>query len=907
MLLKNCRDTRLNERRERMKRGIGKAISTIAILTMTFQMGMPMVPGLQTTVLATDTTNSAEENLEENIQLTADKAGATELSESADTTETEEISRNYEIKEEETWDISANGDGSVIAKWTRKDKTLTISGTGNMKDWDYSIDAIGDWHYTQYMYVIENVVINDGITYIGEYAFAYSENLKTVKMSDTVTGMGTRAFEGCSRLENINISNRIRQILAGTFLKCSSLKNITIPEMVTSIMYDAFSECHSLESISIPASVVVINHVFDGCSRLESIDVDMNNQNYTSENGILFSKDKTEIIRYPSAKKEDSYTIPNSVTTIRNGAFEGCNNLIEIGISDSITQIEDCAFENCSNLIKIQLPDSLTSIGNVAFRSCSSLETIQIPDNVTNIGSYVFEKCTNLETVNIPKGVQAIPTGMFEECIRLKSIIIPDNITNIDGWAFAECSSLESIRIPNSVTTIGTNAFMECSNLKSIEIPESVTNIDSIPNSIVIYAKADSEGHRYAEENKQAYILEGEATNIETNYEIKEQETWDVSKNADASIMATWTLNDRTLTITGTGEMKNWDTDEEVDWHNTQYRNLIDHVVINEGITSIGEKAFYACDSLNNIKIANTVMSIENSAFSGCTHLTNIDIPSGVTTIRERTFFDCSSLENVNLPSNLKKIEWDAFDGCTSLEMIELPNNLIEIGTGAFSACQSLKNIEIPSTVKIIGYRVFTECNSLENIEVDSHNENYTSENGILFSKDKTKIIAYPAGKNDMEYTIPNTVTCIGESAFQDVPNVETVSLPDSVITIEDFAFFNCNQLKYLKIPSSVKEIGKNTFSGRSTIIYTKKNTVGHQLAEENYMGYILIYEKGDIDGNGIVNITDFLMLKRHLVAESKTEWILTEDSLSAGDMNEDTLVDITDMLMLKKVLVDEM
>ena len=866
-----------------MKRGMGKAISTIAILTMTFQIGMPMVPGLQTTVLATDITNSVQED----IQPTADKAGTTELSESAETTETEEIPRNYEIKEEESWDVSANGDGSVIAKWTRKDKTLTISGTGKMKDWDnHSIDSIGDWHYTQYMYVIENVVINDGITYIGEYAFAYSENLKTVKMSDTVTGMGERAFEGCSRLENINISNRIRQILAGTFLECSSLKNITIPEMVTSIMYDAFSECHSLESISIPASVVVINHVFNGCSRLESIDVDMNNQNYTSENGILFSKDKTEIIRYPSAKKEDSYTIP---------------------ISDSMTQIEDCAFENCSNLLKIQLPDSLTSIGNATFRSCSSLETIQIPDNVTNIGSYVFEKCTNLETVNIPKGVQAIPTGMFKECRRLKNIVIPNNITNIDGWAFAECNSLESIRIPNSVTTIGTNAFMKCSSLKSIEIPESVTNIDSIPNSIVIYAKADSEGHRYAEENKQAYILEGEATNIATNYEIKEQETWDISKNADESIMATWTLNDRTLTITGTGEMKNWDTDEETDWHNTQYRKLIDRVVISEGITSIGEKAFYACDSLNNIEIANTVMGIENSAFERCTHLINIHIPSGVTTVQERTFFGCSSLENVNLPSNLKKIEWDAFDGCTNLKMIELPNNLVEIETGAFNACQSLKNIEIPSTVKIIGYGVFTECNSLENIEVDSNNVNYTSENGILFSKDKTKIIVYPAGKNDMEYTIPNTVTCIGESAFKDVSSLETVSLPDSVITIEDFAFFNCNQLKYLKIPSSVKEIGENTFSGRSTIIYAKRNTVGHQFAEENYLGYILIYEKGDIDGNGIVNITDFLRLKRHLVAESKTEWILTGDSLSAGDMNENETVDITDMLMLKKVLVDEM
>ena len=218
-----------------MKNRIKKAISTIAILTMTFQIGMPMVPGLQTTVFATDTTNLVEE-VQENIQPTTDKAGTIALSESAETTEIEEISRNYEIKEEETWDISANGDGSVMAKWTLKDRTLTISGTGEMKNWNQG--STENWHNTQYTNAIEKVMINEGIT-----------------------NVGWDAFSGCS-----------------------SLKSITIPESVTDIENYALSGCSSLINADIPAGVIEIeNSVFYGCSNLESINVDENNKYYISE------------------------------------------------------------------------------------------------------------------------------------------------------------------------------------------------------------------------------------------------------------------------------------------------------------------------------------------------------------------------------------------------------------------------------------------------------------------------------------------------------------------------------------------------------------------------------------------------------------------------------------------------
>ena len=261
-----------------MKKGIRKTISVIAILTMTFQMGMPMIPAFQTKALAADMTIPAET---EKIEATVSEDATTDLSENTDTTETEEISRNYQIKDEETWDISENGDGSVIAKWTLDDRTLTISGTGEMKDW--KSDSVEDWHDTQYTNLIQKAIIEEGVTYIGNYAFEECSSLTSIEIPEGVTSIGSSTFRGCSSLESIN----------------------NIPSSVTSIGDSAFYGCSSLESMNILEGVTSIgNSAFRGCNSLESINVDENNTNYISENGILFNKEKTNIICYPAEKKD---------------------------------------------------------------------------------------------------------------------------------------------------------------------------------------------------------------------------------------------------------------------------------------------------------------------------------------------------------------------------------------------------------------------------------------------------------------------------------------------------------------------------------------------------------------------------------------------------------------------------
>ena len=1025
-----------------MKKGIRKTISIIAILTMTFQIGMPMIPGLQTKVFATDMTIPVET---EKIQATAGEQGTTELLESADTTETEEISRNYEIKDEETWDVSKNGDGSVIAKWTLKDRTLTISGTGQMKNWIWNRE--GDWHNTIYAELIKKVVIEDGITRVGEYAF----------------------------------------------YNCSNLQNIEIPDSITNIEGSAFAGCSGLKKIDIPENVSYIGDLaFEKCIDLESINVNTNNNNYISENGILFDKDKTTIIKYPSKKKEKEYIIP-----------------------DGVERIGRIAFSESSNLENIVIPESVTSIGFDAFSGCKKLKNIEIPDSVTYIGYYAFSDCTNLE----------------------------------------------SVILSNQITEIGDRVFVNCNKLQSITIPDSVTSIHelAIPDNIVIYATADSEGHRYAEENKRPYVLTGNANQINTDYKIKEEETWDISANEDGSVIAKWTLQDKTLTISGTGEMQDWNWNDKEDWHNFFYNNLIQKIVIEEGVTNIGNYAFYECNDLISVEIPQSVIEIGSLAFDECSNLeniivnennknymsengilfnkekvdlikypagkidiqeynvpegvinihsrafggnsslisihipesvtrigdrafyncdalTNINIPQGITDINVSTFAGCSSLVNIEIPEEVINIEDYAFEGCSSLININIPENVTNIGERAFWKCSSLESINIPAGITNIGERAFYGCSSLQYFNVDENNEIYASEDGILFDKEKTELIKYPAGKKDVKnYILPNTVSNIAIVAFEGCNILENVIIKnddiviDSTVIIDDetrkssyaisknlviytrtnseshkyaekkqigyiideegprvkfepngnenpqkeyivkvditdnqeIVGINEESLKY-KWTQSINQPTKESFTesfengqtitkntgdgewylwiyaednlGNETItrseIFNFDNTspivnVGYSTKEptrrvtvtitsneeiQALQGWTLSSDKktltkeytentketisikdlvgnetqanievtnidktlpditiGDINQDGKIDVTDFLMIKRHLVAGNKNNWKLTGDSLLSADMNEDENVDITDMLMLKRKIVNNM
>ncbi len=329
--------------------------------------------------------------------------------------------------------------------WDLTDGVLTISGTGAMTDYDYYSHA--PWY--DYRSSITSVIIEDGVTSIGFYAFQ----------------------------------------------NCSSLPSVTIPNSVTSIGGSAFSGCSSLTSVTIPNSVTSIGSgAFNNCSKLTSIDVASENPNYSSVDGVLFNKDKTELIQYPIGNARTEYTISNSVTSIGSDAFYNCSSLTSVTIPNSVTSIGGGAFRGCRSLTSVTIPSSVTSIGGQAFAGCSSLTSVTIPNSVTSIGDYAFYECTSLTAVTIGNSVTSIGGFAFAECNSLTSVTIPNSVTSIGGYAFDYCRSLTSVTIPNSVTSIGKNAFYLVNNVvysgSATGSPWGAMSVNGYVDGYLVYSDA---------------------------------------------------------------------------------------------------------------------------------------------------------------------------------------------------------------------------------------------------------------------------------------------------------------------------------------------------------------------------------------------------------------------------------
>jgi len=265
---------------------------------------------------------------------------------------------------------------------------------------------------------------------------------------------------------------------------------VEIPNSITSLDAWVFWQS-AVTSITIPNSVTTIDiKAFDNCVHLENINVVEDNTNYTSIDGVLYSKDKKTLIRCPEGKT-GSFIIPNSVTSIGREAFFYCNGLTSVTIPNSVTSIGVWAFGGCKALTSISIPNSVTSIGSSAFCNCTGLTSVTIPNSVTSIESQAFYGCSGLTNIMIPDSVTSIGTNAFSDCKGLTSITIGNNVTSIESTAFYGCSALTSIKIPNSVTKIGAAAFCECFALTNIEIPDSVIyhvfkNIDRFWNNIFL-------------------------------------------------------------------------------------------------------------------------------------------------------------------------------------------------------------------------------------------------------------------------------------------------------------------------------------------------------------------------------------------------------------------------------------
>ena len=766
-------------------------------------------------------------------------------------------------------EIIASGECGDNLTWTLdEDGLLTISGTGDMYNYDQGLDIYGESTapWSSFRSDIKKISIETGVRSIGIYAFsgcAFSE----VTIPNSVTEIGANAFFYCSSLSYVKIPRSVTKMGDRVFYMCNKLKTAgpigggyDIEFGWTESISDyAFFQCTSLVSVSIPESITSIgSSAFYQCCSLTNI------------------------------------TIPDSVISIGRGAFSACSSLTNVMIGCGTTSIESLAFSNCENLTDIFVADNnqnYEAIDGVLFTKngtelicCPGGKSGEylVPEGVSIIGEWAFYRCLKLESIKIPNSVISIGAGAFDSCSSLTSVNIPNNVTSIGDCTFIACSNLQSITIPGGVTSIGGWAFDSCSCLTEIRFLGAAPEME---NDCFLHVTATA----YYPANDPSWTEDVMQDYGGTLIWVAYTPGSEILASGVCGDNLTWTLDDAgTLTISGTGDMWDLYNCADVPWYNQC--SSIKCVMFDSRVTSIGTNAFYNCGNLESVTIPAGVTSIGEFSFS-CTGLTSVTLPVGVTIIGDAAFLECRSLTSVTIPSSVTIIDGRAFLDCISLTRVTIPDSVTMINTLAFSGCSSLTRIIFEGEAPYFGQDCFSSVNAevfypadvsnwIEDVMQDyggtliwvaytpgseilasgvcGDNLTWTlddagtltiSGTGDMWDYDYDRLA--PWYDNDYQKTIKNLdicdgVTSIGSWAFAWCVNMESVEIPDSVTSIGIYSFYscsalnsvifgdgltsifgyafsNCSSLPSINIPSSVTYIGENAFmdcSSLTTVFY---------------------------------------------------------------------------------------
>ena len=618
----------------------------------------------------------------------------------------------------------------------------------------------------------------------------------------TLSDSGLLTINGTGQMANYNIGTApwylyreaitsivtedgVNSIGQYAFMNCENLGTIFIPNSISSIGEFAFGQCPLLQSIIIPGSIAVVErYAFAGCTGLTQV---------TIEDGVA----EIGYRAFRSCKSLESLSIPESVTSIGAEAFGQCDALANVAFSNGLITIEYEAFRDCVLLDNVDLPDSVTSIGYSAFQNCTALSRIKIPERLSRISHYAFYNCSNLAEINIPECITSIDDYAFVGCKSLTALSLPDSLLTLGQSAFLNCTGLEILVIPDAVSQISHSCLRGCSSLKAITIPSGIT---------VIQPKAFDGCNRLED----VYYDGTEAQWLEIS--IGDDNTYLHQANRHYKYIAegicgenlTWSLSGNgVLIISGVGDMP----DNPYPWDD--YKGSITEVVIESGITTIGNSAFYECRNLKNVTIPSSVTSIKPFAFGSCSNLTSITIPLSVENIGASAFYNCKGLEQVIILSALTDLEPGIFDYCDLLKTagpIDSGCNIEfswteEIPDYAFYDCGSLTDVTIPNSVTRVGTAAFLECRNLENIILPV---------GTISIGDSAFYNCHALA----QISIPSDVVYMGDYAFYGCNSISSITVPEGISSIGNYAFANCSSLASLTIPTSVSVIKMRAFSG---------------------------------------------------------------------------------------------
>ena len=712
-----------------------------------------------------------------------------------------------------------------------------------------SVTTIGNSAFSGCSSLSGQIVIPNSVTTIGNSAFSGCSNLiGQIVIPNSVTSLGSWVFSSCSNISNVVIGDNVTSIGENAFSNCTNLTNVLIGKSVASIGVYAFQSCSGLTDIKIPGSVTAISdRAFIGCTSLSELVIEDGDGILTmghNDGGSMFKDCPLEIVHlgrnieysnassghylFENQKNLKSVTIGDCVTTIDAYMFRGCTgltNLIigksvetigytafsgckalagELVIPNSVTSIEGYAFLNCSALTSLTIGSNVETIGNCAFSGCSGLTgELVIPSSVTTIAASAFYGCTGYNgDLVIPSSVTSIGESAFRGCTGFNGdLVIGEGVTNIGENAFRDCTGFAGrLVIPNSVTDIGASAFNKCSNLTTVSIGNSVENI------------------------------------AKTAFELCSS-----LKEVHVNDLAAWCrINFYGYLSNPLYYAKKLYLDDE----------LIDELVIPEGITDIKPYAFYNCTGIKNFVIPEGVVSIGSSAFYNC-QLSNREllIPSSVESIGNSAFGSTkivalktkavtppaldtnSTFSSAVIIVPVKSIDAYKNDESWSVYAEKIVGDEHAIRTvdiKAFEGGSALRNaIGDSLTTSVYDLKVKGTINSYDAIilrtkmpllcNLDLSEATIVASEYPYYNSDCTQDNILGSGMFKgtglINVVLPNNITEIGSSAFSGCKSLKSVNIPNGVTRIGGYAFYQCTSLTgELVIPNSVTSIDGYAF-----------------------------------------------------------------------------------------------
>ena len=541
----------------------------------------------------------------------------------------------------------------------------------------------------------------------------------------TITGAGPMADYGQSASDNC----------APWRTYANDIKKVVVQKGVTAIGSYAFASLERVTSVTIPEGVTSIgSSAFENCGLM-------------AYGGL------------------GAVTLPEGLTTIGSSAFSG-SYMDSLTLPESLRTIGGAAFEK-SHLKTLTIPGGVTSIGNGAF-SNSHLTSIQLPDGA-QLGAMLFYQCYELTDVTLPADLTVIGDSMFENCTKLTHVTIPSGVTRIEREAFTMCGALEEIRLPEGVETIGVIAFSGCVAMTGAYLPRSLTTIESGAFSAcrsltdVYYGGTAAEWAAISVADRNDPLLNA-ALHCTGSALVASGKCGD---------SASWKLDaDGVLTITGAGPMADYGAYGP--WYIAHLTD-IKKVVVQEGVTTIGDHAFANLSYVTSVTIPSSITSIGAHAFEKCRLGGAVTLPEGLTAIGDFAFSG-SGMASLTLPESLRTIGNSAFLFC-SLRELTIPDGVTSIGTGAFYNA-SLTSVKLPASGVTLGDSLFQECENLTDV------------------------------------TLPADLTVIGPSMFENCGSLKNVTIPSGVTHIGNAAFAACEALPEIRLPDGMEALGSEAFVG---------------------------------------------------------------------------------------------